>query len=280
MRKGWLTLFLLFLLGGCSTKTSYYFLDWAIEWKVEEYVSLNDKQSALLEKALDDFLYWHRSQELMQYSQQLQQISNQLKQDTLTPTRWVQEVDQIKAHGYRAFKMLLPSMIPIITSLSDKQVMELLDNIEQDEIDLKEKYVDKSQQEVLEDEDKRLQKSFEKWLGHLSQPQKEAIHAFNRRSVLILPLWLEYRKTWATEFALTLEQRQNKALLTSRLITLVTESDKLKSVQYQKDLDINLVAFGELLLNIHGLASPQQKKRFNRKLDELIEDFAEMSQDI
>lgn len=280
MKKGWLSLLLIFILTGCSTKTSYYFLDWVIEWKVEEYVSLNSQQSEQLEKALDDFLYWHRSQELIQYSQQLQQISNQLKQGTLTPNRWVNEISQAKAHGYRAFKALLPTITPIIASFSDKQVMALLDNIEQAEIDIQEKYYNKSKQVVLADADERVDKSFKKWLGRLSKAQKEAIHQFNLHRVSTLPLWLEYRKAWIVQFALALEQRQNQALLRSRLTMLVTESHKLKSEQYQKDLEINLMAFGELLLKVHGLASVKQKQRFNKKLDELIKDLAEMSQDI
>ncbi|WP_299497273.1 DUF6279 family lipoprotein [uncultured Shewanella sp.] len=280
MKKGWLSVLLILILAGCSTKTSYYFLDWVIEWKVDEYVSLNSAQSTQLEKALDDFLYWHRSQELIQYSQQLQQISNQLKQGTLTPQRWVEEINQAKIHGYRAFKMLLPSITPIIASFSDKQVMELLDNIEQAEIDIQEKYHNKSKQAVLDDADERINKLFKKWLGRLSTAQKEAIHQFNLHSVSTLPLWLEYRQAWTVQLALALEQRQNQALLRSRLTSLVTESDKLKSVQYQKDLRSNLMAFGELLLKVHGLASVKQKKRFNKKLDELIQDLAEMSQDI
>ncbi|WP_298769609.1 DUF6279 family lipoprotein [uncultured Shewanella sp.] len=280
MKKGWLSLLLILILTGCSTKTSYYFLDWVIEWKVEEYVSLNSQQSTQLEKALDDFLYWHRSNELIQYSQQLQQISNQLKQGTLTPNRWVEEVNLAKAHGYRAFKTLLPSITPIIASFSDKQVMELLDNIEQDQLDLKAKYIDKSKQEVLNDADERVQKVFKKWLGRLSQAQKQAIHAFNLHTVATFPQWQVYRQVWLEQFALALMKRKDQAYLGARLTALVTESNQFKSEQYQKDLTKNLTAFGALLIKVHDLASVEQKKRFNKKLDELIKDLAQMSQDI
>ena len=280
MKKGWLSLLLILILTGCSTKTSYYFLDWIIEWKVEEYVSLNSQQSAQLEKALDDFLYWHRSNELIQYSHQLQHISNQLKQDTLTPNRWVEEVNQAKVHGYRAFKTLLPSIIPIIASFSDKQVMELLDNIEQDQLDLKAKYIDKSKQEVLNDAHERVQKAFKKWLGRLSQAQKKAIHEFNLHTVSTFPQWQAYRQVWLEEFALALMKRNDQAYLSARLTALVTESNQFKSEQYQKDLTKNLTAFGALLIKVHGLSSVKQKKRFNKKLDELINDLAQMSQDI
>ncbi|WP_299011439.1 DUF6279 family lipoprotein [uncultured Shewanella sp.] len=280
MKKGWLSLLFILILTGCSTKTSYYFLDWIIEWKVEEYVSLNSQQSRQLEKALDDFLYWHRSNELILYSRQLQHISNQLKQGALTPTLWLKEVNQAKAHGYRAFKTLLPSITPIIASFSDKQVMELLDNIEQNQLDLKAKYIDKSKQEVLNDADDRVQKAFKKWLGSLSQAQKKAIHEFNLQRVLTFPQWQVYRQVWLEQFALALMKRHDQVYLSNRLMTLVTKSDQFKSEQLQKDSTKNVTAFGALLIKVHDLGSVKQKKRFNKKLDELINDLAQMSQNI
>ncbi len=60
MNKVWLWALLILSLAGCSTKMGYYFLDWAIEWKLDEYVTLNDLQQTQFDAALNGFLIWHK----------------------------------------------------------------------------------------------------------------------------------------------------------------------------------------------------------------------------
>ncbi len=190
MKRLWIVLLLLTGLSACSTKMSYYFLDWAIEWELAEYVDFNSQQSQAFEAILEPFLAWHRHQELPRYSQQLRQLRQELAEETLTPERWGEHVAQARDHWYRLFEHVFDDALPLFTSLSDSQVAQILEQLEEDEQELVEERQDKEPAELLEESDERLEELFSDWVGRLSETQKEWIHAYNRHRQSTWPLWI------------------------------------------------------------------------------------------
>ncbi|QVK23478.1 hypothetical protein KHX94_01450 [Shewanella dokdonensis] len=55
MKRWLLLLAALLTLSACSTKMSYHFLDWAIAWQLDDYVSLNKAQQQQFDQALQAF---------------------------------------------------------------------------------------------------------------------------------------------------------------------------------------------------------------------------------
>ena len=56
MKKAVLLVVLLFGLTACSTKFSYHFLDWAIGWELDDYVSLDKNQQKVVDGLIDKFV--------------------------------------------------------------------------------------------------------------------------------------------------------------------------------------------------------------------------------
>jgi truncated hemoglobin YjbI len=279
LKKLLLPLILLFSLNACSTKVSYFFLDWAIEWEVEEYVSLDKSQQKQFDAIVKKFLVWHREVELPKYSAQLQELLQLLQQDKLTTELWVSQVDQAKAHWFRIFHFLLPELVPLMASLSDEQVTEIIAQLKKEQQELSDEYAGKSQAELIEKSDKSLIEQADDWLGSVTDEQKSLIHQNNSQRLATLDMWLEYRHEWLRVFEQALSRRDNSHLLTQNMIMLMTQPDNLKSEIHKQKLLKNTENFGALLINLNHTLQDKQRKKFNKKLNVLIDDLNELSLD-
>lgn len=286
MKKGVMLLVFVLGLSACSTKFSYRFLDWAIGWEQEDYVTLDKSQQKVFDTLIEKLVQWHQSTELSQYAAQLTQVENLIKTNALTPQLWVEQVDIAKRHWFRLFEFSLPELLPIVMSLNDEQVKQILAKLREDERELVKKFAGKTAEQLQKDADSNLQEQFNDWLGSVSATQKELIHQYNQQRLSTLDMWLEYRHEWLRQFEVALWQRADKALLTERLTLLMTQADELKSEQHKVLLRKNTEAFGTLLLAINArlLAinaslSEKQSTHFYKKLDKLIQDFTELNQE-
>jgi truncated hemoglobin YjbI len=279
LKKLLLPLILLLSLNACSTKVSYFFLDWAIEWEVEEYVSLDRSQQKQFDAIVKKFLVWHREVELPKYSAQLQELLQLLQQDQLTTELWVSQVEQAKAHWFRIFHFLLPELVPMMASLSDEQVTEIIAQLKKEEQELSDEYAGKSQAELIAKSDKSLIEQADDWLGSVTDEQKSLIHQNNSQRLATLDMWLEYRHEWLRVFEQALSRRDNSHLLTQNMIMLMTQPDNLKSEIHKQKLLKNTENFGTLLINLNHTLQDKQSKKFNKKLNVLIDDLNELSLD-
>ena len=279
VKKLGLCLFILIMFAGCSTKVGYYFLDWAIEWKLEEYVTLNDEQQQQFEVALDEFLVWHRAQELRRYQAQLSQLLAEFNHQSFTLQSWNDHVVSAKSHWTRVFDFVEPSIVPIISSLSDEQVEQIIAQLRVEEKELNKKYLGKDQAALVQMADERIEKRIKKWMGKLTPTQKAAIHEYNTVRSDTLDMWLEYRHDWIRLFSQALKNRRNQVALSHSLTLLMTQPETVKSKAYKAVLDNNSKMFGELIIKLEALASTKQKQRFNKKLNTLITEITEISQE-
>ena len=273
------TLMLVFTLAACSTKMSYYFLDWAIEWELDDYVSFDKSQQQAFDKVLDEFILWHQKDELPRYVAQLDNLKAQMQSNTLTPALWADHVNYAQSHWFRLFDHVFDGILPIIQSLSDKQVEHLIAKLKEDEAETVAEYAGKSQAELVKDSDKRLEERAEKWLGKLSDKQKAMIHDSNTTRLATLDMWLEYRHEWLRQFEQALRQRSDTELLASRLRQLMTAPHTLRSQAHQDAIRVNQENFGRLVMDIYRDLSDKQRKKLWREYDALTEDLRELAQE-
>ncbi|WP_133178153.1 DUF6279 family lipoprotein [Shewanella decolorationis] len=279
MKKAVLLVVLLFGLTACSTKFSYHFLDWAIGWELDDYVSLDKKQQKVVDGLIDKFVLWHQSEELGHYVAQLTEVEQQIQTNTLTPALWAEHVTLAKRHWFRLFEFALPEMLPIISSLTDEQVKQILTQSRKDEQELIKEFAGKTPEQLQQEADENLIEQFDDWLGSVTDEQKTLIHQYNQQRLSTLDMWLDYRHEWLRQFEVALGQRSDIPLLTERLTLLMTRPDELKSEKYRTILRQNTEAFGGLLLTINACLSAKQSKHFYNKLNKLIQDLRELNQE-
>ena len=279
MKKAVLLVVLLFGLTACSTKFSYHFLDWAIGWELDDYVSLDKNQQKVVDGLIDKFVLWHQSEELGHYVAQLTEVEQQIQTNTLTPALWAEHVTLAKRHWFRLFEFALPEMLPIISSLTDEQVKQILAQSRKDEQELIKEFAGKTPEQLQQEADENLIEQFDDWLGSVTDEQKTLIHQYNQQRLSTLDMWLDYRHEWLRQFEVALGQRSDIPLLTERLTLLMTRPDELKSEKHRAILRQNTEVFGGLLLTINASLSAKQSKHFYNKLNKLIQDLRELNQE-
>lgn len=279
MKKTMLLLVLLLGLSACSTKFSYHFLDWAIGWELDDYVTLDKTQQKSMDRLIEKFVLWHQSEELTHYVAQLTEVEHLIQTNTLTPELWVEHVTIAKRHWFRLFEFALPEMLPIIASLTDVQVKQILAQLRKDEQALIKEFAGKTPEQLQQDADDNLIEQFDEWLGSVSDEQKQLIHQYNQQRLSTLDMWLDYRHEWLRQFEIALGQRADTPLLTERLTLLMIHPDELKSEKHRAFLRQNTEGFGALLLTINASLSPKQSKHFYKKLNKLIQDLKELNQE-
>ncbi|MBB1362150.1 MULTISPECIES: DUF6279 family lipoprotein [unclassified Shewanella] len=264
---------------GCSTKVSYFFLDWAIEWEVEEYVELTSEQQDKFDIIIESFLVWHRQQELPRYRDQLSLLSTLTNQQTMTPELWLNQVSMAKAHWSRIFDFVMPDLLPIMASLSDGQVDQILAQLKKEQQELIEEYAGKDQAELIKDSDKRIAEQLSEWTGDATDEQKNIIHQANTQRLATLDMWLEYRHEWLSQFEQALKRRQQTDYFTQQMKLLMISPDELKSEVYRDNVTENTRKFGSMLITLNQTFSQKQRKHFDKKLAELVEDLTELHLD-
>ncbi|MBO1895106.1 hypothetical protein HNW13_004830 [Shewanella sp. BF02_Schw] len=264
---------------GCSTKVSYFFLDWAIEWEVEEYVELTSEQQDKFDIIIESFLVWHRQQELPRYRDQLSLLSTLTNQQTMTPELWLNQVSMAKAHWSRIFDFVMPDLLPIMASLSDGQVDQILAQLKKEQQELIEEYAGKDQAELIKDSDKRIAEQLSEWTGDATDEQKNIIHQANTQRLATLDMWLEYRHEWLSQFEQALKRRQQTDYFTQQMKLLIISPDELKSEVYRDNVTENTRKFGSMLITLNQTFSQKQRKHFDKKLAELVEDLTELHLD-
>ncbi|MGL4939641.1 DUF6279 family lipoprotein [Shewanella sp.] len=279
MKQRLLLMVLLLTLSACSTKLSYRFLDWAIGWEVEDYVTLKGSQQRALDTLINQFVQWHQTEELAHYVAQLTEIKRLIDTNTLTPALWVEQVNIAKRHWFRLFEFALPQLLPIMVSLSDAQVQQIMTTLHNDEQALIKEFAGKTPEQLQQQANDELQAQFTQWLGSLTAQQKEMIYQYNKQRLSTLDMWLEYRHEWLRQFDIALGQRADSAQLTARLTLLMTQADELKSAQHKAFVRQNSELFGALILDMHASLSAKQSKHFYRKLNNLIDDLRELNQE-
>lgn len=277
MKGRWLLVTVLALvLTGCSTKFVYNWLDWIIEWEVADYVDLSRTQEKQFEAMVDEMLVWHRHQELPKYRHQLITLRDQVNHQ-LSSEDALAHIGSLEQHWLRIFDHLMPRLVPLMQTLTDEQVDQLMTRLaEENQKDI-DRYLNREFDERVTRSNTRTAKSLKRWVGKLTPLQKEAVNEFNHERHQSMDLWVAYRQAWQARFGDALRNRGDGALLQSELRLLLVTPEKIRPAGYKAQLSMNQHNFAEALESINASLTGKQRKKLNRELGSLIDDLADLS---
>ena len=155
----------------------------------------------------------------------------------------------------------------------------MLAQLKKEQKELIEEYAGKDQAELIKDSDKRIEKQLTEWTGSVSDAQKHIIHQANTERLATLDMWLEYRHEWLRQFEQALLRRHEADYFSAQMTRLLTAPDELKSSIYRDNVDINTHKFGVMLIALNQTFSDKQRKHFNDKLTQLVNDLTELHLD-
>lgn len=166
---------LIFLLAAsmisCSlVKTAYNNAPALIAWRLDDYFSFNDAQKTKLKLALKDVHAWHRQNELPRYVVLLNAIHDDLSHDVSAQTA-CQRIDSIKSNLQTLQIKMIPMIVEVAGTLSDKQLQHLQKKLEKRNLEWKEEWWQETTEEQREVRLEKSKEFAEKVYGDLNEKQ-------------------------------------------------------------------------------------------------------------
>lgn len=270
----WALLLLCLTLGGCSLKMTYPFMDWWLSWTIRDYVSLDKTQRQQLETQLDEFHHWHQQTQLPQYADFVSQLSLDV-QKPITAQQLAATTSEIHQHWLNSLDYLIVDIDRLFISLSDDQWQEFLASLADTQAQYTDPFLSKEPQAREKLRQKRFTKGAKRWVGSLTETQKELIKEWSLKLESIAELSLQRQTDWskdATQLFLQRHELESDERRTA-LRQLIINDSRDWSTDAQQKITHNQELSYQLLIDLHKTLTPKQHKKIQHKLKNYHADF-------
>ena len=269
-----LSLAIFMLLSACSApKLAYQRLDWLANWKLQQFVSLDDAQQRRYEDAFEDLWHWHRSEELPLLQTDLRALADHaggpIGVEQLEV--WRGRADQ---YAHRLVQRALPAACDLVASFNDEQRASILERLDQDLTDDSKKYLSPSMAERQQRSAKRAQKNIERWVGDLSPEQLQQVHAWSRTAVQRYEQWMAERRQWRERMAQVLALRESPQMCAA-LRGLFPRFDPQAMLDPERQA--NARTWNNFLAEFSRTLTKTQRQHLRQHLLDAAEDVGELS---
>ena len=253
------------LLAGCTASFTYNHLDWLIPWMVEDYVDLTRDQKKTLKAQLEPFLVWHRREELQRYIEILDEIDTDVD-STLTGPQVHGWIDDVVLAAERTEYSMLQLALEFGDELSQEQMQEFIDSLWERQREYEEEYLDRSDQEYVEDNAGELADFMKKLIGRLTPEQKDRFEQTAGQLCRFDQPWLTDSEEWMNELEYILQrapgwQEQAELAFQSR------KSNRSEAFRNCADQNYAVISAGAA--DVLNMASDKQKTRLHSEIGDL-----------
>lgn len=272
-----LVLFLtLILLSGCAVQFVYNQLDWLIPWYLSDYMELDGDQEEVFDQRLQQYLAWHRSEQLPQYAVFLRSVADRAEQRlSRSDIQYVQTETEKFAEAL--ISRLSPDMVELFAMSTDGQLQDLFQQFDRDNQEFREKYIEVSEKEQRKQRQKEVLRYAQRWTGQLDQTQVNLIKTWSKKFELMGEELEAARLVWQKEFRRILQQRHNREVYQAEFEKLLTDPGFGRSEQLQAKLDKNAALLVDLYLELDRTLTEKQRRKMIHKLRSYADDFATLS---
>ncbi|NVD07785.1 hypothetical protein FCU94_12920 [Vibrio sp. JPW-9-11-11] len=273
--KKWSLILLLVVLGGCSTSFVYDNIDWLAVEFVEDYVELEDSQEQLISNRVELLGLWHRQQELPNYVAYLDELLV-IEPSGFTPEDIQYHENKLRTFTERLAERVAPDIAVLASKLNDDQVEEFMNSLRVRHTKYKERYQALSDSDIKQRYRERIEKNLQRWLGHLSQAQQQALSAWVDEMRITSRDWISHQTTMRVKIKSLLAQRANVEVFNPRLNALLLSPESYYSAELAQKIEHNREVSRVRLIEIIHLMSEKQTQHFR---DE-VKDWQQLAEDI
>ncbi|MBA4369328.1 MAG: hypothetical protein C0403_17015 [Desulfobacterium sp.] len=266
------------LLSGCIIRFVYNQLDWIIPWYVGTMISLDGEQSSELEKSLMSQLKWHRVTQLSEYSKSLKELSLAVKTD-LTMEHLEKFHLTMRRYWQDLVRHVGPDFARILSTATDAQVEEMMQNLKKRNQKFREEYVDLPKEELRQKKRNRMTKFLEFCMGNLNEQQEKIVEQWSYDLQDISTARLEYIKLGQEKFKRIMERRKDLGWFEKELCELLYFKRETWPEEFRKIANYNRELTQKVLIEIHKCMTKDQKEEFTENSLSLAKDFDELSKE-
>lgn len=267
------SLLIVFLAGCSSIKLGYRLMDNAIRWKVNDYVSLNNVQSAELTRGINNFHRWHQKTQLPLYASFLGRKAIQFEQATLSPA----DVSKIYDEAFSLAMLSLDQLGPVITnmllSLDDEQIPVVISNLKKESAkDLRKDFAISQSRRIVKRQNKMI-KRISKLTGGLNQTQRDMIAAWANKLPVDKTIRVERQDRFVEVLSTYLNERSDPARFRQNVMAQFKTPERFSSPAYQQSYKKRKQMTLQLMSDLFNALTPTQKTRLIASVKKYQFDF-------
>jgi hypothetical protein len=256
---------------GCAASLLYPRLDSVVAYYIEDLVTLDAAQSKQLERTLAANLDWHRESELRKYADFLRGLAGSVE-DRVDRETWQLASRQTEAYWRDIFAQAAPGYIAVAATLTDRQVAELIGNLEEKDEETWSEFAERTPEERRARREKSITKTLQRFTGPLTPAQRELIEEYAARARPFMAEWRENRRIWRDALAATLADRRSGEPFATRMTQLIARPDDLWTPQYRMAVDASRAALIDLLVDLDATLTAKQRSAARRELASLADE--------
>lgn len=255
------------LFAGCSFGLVYGQLHRLLPWYIDDYVSLDREQRALLDVRLAERLAWHCRTQLLPYAALVRELEGDLRGGTVTPTRLEAHLGQGEILLRDLLEAILPDAQLLLTQLDDEQLVELGEAFRRRNRELRVEFLSGTPDERRAERIERMEKRLRGWFGRLNEAQRALVVRWSDALQPATAEWLANRERWQARLLAALAQRRDVARFEAALRPLLLKPEAAWSAGYRARLAHNREQTLILLSALFDTATPRQRERLFAELD-------------
>jgi len=266
-------------LAGCSSRFLYNKLDTFIVWKVGDFVSLEKEQKAELKQRLGDQLEFIRTNEMPLIAAGLRDTALEIETTYVTP----EMLDRRYQESMALFDKLMLGIVPVsewfLLSLSDEQVDELFENLEEINQEMYEDYSGSTDEERRKNRNKSAVKFVQRFTGRLSSEQKLLITDALASMADSSEQWIDYQREWQQRFRTLIVDQPPTDQFRAELTTLFVYPRSFHTDEYRAKVDANRLIFNDMMAELINSLSDSQRNRMVDKIEGYAKLLSRLSED-
>jgi len=266
-----LMLLLVTALVGCSAnRLLYNRADTFIRWAADDYVALDREQQAAFNQRLDDFLAWHRSEELPRYRQFIVTSLDTLEEGvTLEEAVAISEQIDLAADRFQA--QFIELLLATAADLSDEQIQDFLTELERNQTEYADERLVRDEEAYYADSTKTMTDLVKRLIGRLNRDQRSEIAERSKNLTRLDGLWHDDRARWGSALRVILE---SKAPGWQEEVRRLGETrSEARIPEYVAGIEHNGDVILALLVDIINSRTERQDRRMRRFLEGLVDDI-------
>lgn len=264
-------LLLVTTLVGCSAnRLLYNRADTFIRWAADDYVALDREQQAAFDQRLDDFLAWHRSEELPRYREFIVTSLDTLE-DGVTLEEAVAISEEIDLAADRFQAQFIELLLATAADLSDEQIQDFLTELERNQTEYADERLVRDEEAYYADSTKTMTDLVKRLIGRLNRDQRSEIAERSKNLTRLDGLWHDDRARWGSALRVILE---SKAPGWQEEVRRLGETrSEARIPEYVAGIEHNGDVILALLVDIINSRTERQDRRMRRFLEGLVDDI-------
>lgn len=269
--RPFLMLLLVTALVGCSAnRLLYNRADTFIRWAADDYVALDREQQAEFDQRLDDFLAWHRSEELPRYREFIVTSLDTLE-DGVTLEEAIAISEEIDLAADRFQAQFIELLLATAEDLSDEQIQDFLTELERNQTEYADERLVRDEEAYYADSTKTMTDLVKRLIGRLNRDQRSEIAERSKNLTRLDGLWHDDRARWGSALRVILE---SKAPGWQEEVRRLGETrSEARIPEYVAGIEHNGDVILALLVDIINSRTERQDRRMRRFLEGLVDDI-------